>query len=168
MRDLAVQLTDQQSRLVHLLVNHGKSVEEAGALAGYAPTSAYHAIKRPAVAAAIHEAIQLDIVTIGAPLAYRIAKSLMINEKVSDRVRADLSIKILDRAGHIVPSNRQSAPQKALSEMTREEMLALIDRNQAEVERIERELAAAAKDVSAPAIAPKAQLLDAKPLNYLD
>lgn len=168
MGDLAVYLTDQQRLLVHLIVHDGKGTQEAGALAGYKSQSVYSAIKRPAVAAAISEAIQLDLAVVGAPMAYRVAKSLLADEMVSARVRADLSMKILDRAGHVVPTTRQKAADKPLSEMSQAELLAFIDRNQAAIDKAEGELAAAAKDVSAPAIAPTHQALDAKPLNYLD
>jgi hypothetical protein len=38
--------------------------------------------KRPAVAAAISEAIQLDLTAVAAPMAYRVAKSLLRDEQV--------------------------------------------------------------------------------------
>lgn len=168
MRELAVQLTDQQADFVRFIVSGGRSPEEAGSLCGYHPKSVYRVLKMPAVAHAIHEAIAHDIIAVGAPAAYRVAKHLMLDPNVSARVRADISFKILDRAGYIVPSNRQRAPDKALSEMTQAELLAFIERNQAEIDKAEGELAAAAKDVSAPVSAPKAQAIDAKSLNYLD
>lgn len=167
MRELSISLTSNQAELVKYLIR-GRGLEEAGRLAGYADTAVYRAIKSPAVAAAIHEALTHDIMTLGAPAAYHVAKTLMMNESVSPRVRADISFKILDRAGFIVPSSKQRAPDKALSEMTQSELLAFIERNQAEIDKAEGELAAAAKDVSAPANAPKHQAFDAKPLNYLD
>ena len=52
----------------------------------------------------------------------------------------------LDRAGHIAPTRKESPAQKALSEMSRDELASFIDRNQAEIDKIEGELAA--KDVS--------------------
>jgi hypothetical protein len=82
-----------------------------------------------------------------APLAYRVAKSLLQDEQVNPRVRADLSIKILDRAGHVVPSDRAQAPQKSMSEMSQAELLAF-ERNQVEIDKAEAELAGQAKDVS--------------------
>jgi len=141
-------LTEQQHEFVRLLVVEGNSPEEAGRLAGYHPKSVYRTMRTPAVAAAIAEAIQLDLAAVGAPLAYRVAKSLLRDENVSARVRADLSIKVLDRAGHIAPTRKDLAPQKALSEMSREELAAFIERNQAEIDRVEGELASRAKDVS--------------------
>ncbi|OSJ35672.1 hypothetical protein BSZ19_07450 [Bradyrhizobium japonicum] len=68
-------------------------------------------MRLPAVAAAISESIQLDLAVVGAPLAYRVAKSLLQDEAVSARVRADLSIKILDRAGHIAPTRKDNSTQ---------------------------------------------------------
>lgn len=144
----ALDLTDQQRELVRLLVVEGHRPEEAAELAGYHPKSVYRTLRSPAVAAAISEMIQLDLAAVGAPLAYRVAKSLLKDEGVSARVRADLSIKVLDRAGHIAPTKRDTAPQRTLSEMSRDELVAFIERNQAEIERVEGELASRATDVS--------------------
>lgn len=166
MHEIAVSsgLTDQQKLLVHLIVYDGKGTQEAGILAGYKSGSVYSALKRPAVAAAISEAIQLDLAAVAAPMAYRVAKSLLGDKGVSPRVRADLSLKILDRAGHIVPTRKDSGPQKALSEMSQAELLAFIDTNQAAIDRAEAELAGQAVDITPQHDAP----LDAKPLNYMD
>lgn len=166
MREIAVSagLTDQQRVLVHLIVHDGKGTQEAGALAGYKNGSVYSALKRPAVAAAISEAIQLDLAAVGAPLAYRVSKQLLRDDKVSPRVRADIAFKILDRAGHIVPSRKDSAPQKALSEMSQAELLAFIERNQAEIDKAELELAGQARDITPQHDAPAT----AKPLDFLD
>ncbi|MCC8945445.1 hypothetical protein H8A97_10115 [Bradyrhizobium sp. Arg62] len=142
-------LTEQQRELVRYIVVQGKSPEEAANLAGYHPKSVYRTLRLPAVAAAVSESIQLDLAAVGAPLAYRVAKSLLQDEKVSARVRADLSMKVLDRAGHITPTRKDLAPQhKAFAEMSRDELAAFIERNQAEIDRFEAELASRAKDVS--------------------
>ncbi|MTV13170.1 MULTISPECIES: hypothetical protein [Bradyrhizobium] len=146
----ASDITEQQRELVRYIVVQGKSPEEAANLAGYHPKSVYRTLRLPAVAAAVSESIQLDLAAVGAPLAYRVAKSLLQDEKVSARVRADLSMKVLDRAGHITPTRKDLVPQqKALAEMSREELAAFIERNQAEIDKIEGELASRAKDVSA-------------------
>lgn len=142
-------LTEQQRELVRCIVIDGRPPEEAATLAGYHPKSVYRTLRLPAVAAAITETIQLDLAAVGAPLAYRVAKSLLKDESVSARVRADLSVKVLDRAGHIAPTRRDPPSQnKALSEMSRDELAAFIDRNQAEIDKVENELASRAKDVS--------------------
>ena len=144
----ATMLTEQQRELVRDLVVDGKPPEEAAKLAGYHSKSVYRTLRTPAVAAAISETIQLDLASVGAPLAYRVAKSLLKDESVSARVRADLSIKILDRAGHIAPTRKEPPAQKAFSEMSRDELAAFIERNQTEIDRIEGELADRATDVS--------------------
>src|SRR3954468_5289747 len=111
-------LTEQQRELVRCLVSEGRPPEDAAKLAGYHPKSVYRTLRLPAVAAAISESIQLDLAAVGAPLAYRVAKSLLQDESISARVRADLSMKVLDRAGHIAPTRKDLAPrQKALSEI---------------------------------------------------
>ena len=73
-------LTEQQRALVKYLVVEGKPPEEAAKLAGYHPKSAYRTLRLPAVAVAISETIQLDLASVGAPLAYRVAKSLLQDE----------------------------------------------------------------------------------------
>lgn len=146
---IASGITDQQRELVRYIVVEGRPIEEAATLAGYHPKSVYRTLRLPAVAAAVTESIQLDIAAVGAPLAYRVAKSLLQNEDVSARVRADLSIKVLDRAGHIVPTRKDLAPaRKSLSEMSRDELATFIEQNQAEIDKVEGELASRAKDVS--------------------
>ncbi len=80
-----------------------------------------------------------------APFAYRAAKTLLVDERVSARVRADLSVKILDRADHVIPSTRAQPPQKAMSEMSRDELVAFIERNQPASDKAEAELAGQAK-----------------------
>ncbi|TWA89566.1 phage terminase small subunit [Bradyrhizobium stylosanthis] len=161
---VSVGLTEQQRDFVRFIVSGGRSPEEAGALCGYHPKSVYRLLKMPAVAGAIHEAIQQDLVSVGAPAAYRVAKALMLDEKVSARVRADISFKLMDRAGHIVPTRKDLAPGKALSEMSRDELASFIKRNQAEIDRAEQEAAGRAIDITPQHAAP----VDAKPLNFLD
>jgi phage terminase small subunit len=149
-RRLTGEITEQQRELVRYIVVQGKSPEEAANLAGYHPKSVYRTLRLPAVAAGVPESIQFDLAAVGAPLAYRVAKSLLQDQNVSARVRADLSMKVLDRAGHITPTRKDLAPrQKALAEMSREELAAFIERNQAEIEKIEGGLASRAKEVSA-------------------
>src|SRR3954468_1470090 len=127
-------LTEQQRELVRYLVVEGRPPEEAARLAGYHPKSVYRTLRLPAVAAAISETIQLDLASIGAPMAYRVAKSLLQDESVSPRVRADISFKLLDRAGHIAPTRKEAAPRKALSEMSRDGLALFIESNQAEID----------------------------------
>ncbi len=116
MTALAVSgLNEQQRDLVKYLVVEGRPPEEAAKLAGYHPKSVYRTLRLPAVAAAISESIQLDLASIGAPMAYRVAKSLLQDEAVSARVRADISFKLLDRAGHIAPTRKESLFLRALA-----------------------------------------------------
>src|SRR3954471_17041987 len=115
MAALAVSaLNEQQRELVKYIVVEGKPPEEAAKLAGYHPKSAYRTLRLPAVAAAISATIQLDLASIGAPRAYRVANSRLQDECVSARVPADLSSKPLDRSGRIAPTRKEAAPRKAL------------------------------------------------------
>jgi len=72
-----------------------------------------------------------------APLAYRVAKSLLQDEQVSARVRADLAIKVLDRADHTMPTRKDDpAREEALSEMSREELAAFIEKSRVEIDKV--------------------------------
>lgn len=159
----AAGLSEQQRELVRNLVVLGLPPELAAERSGYNPKSVYRTLRIPAVAQSVAESIQLELHTAAAG-ALHVAKTLLHDPAVSPRVRADISFKILDRAGYIVPSRKDSAPQKALSEMSQAELLAFIERNQAEIDKAELELAGQAKDITPQHGAPG----DAKPLNFLD
>jgi len=159
----ATGLSEQQRELVRNLVVLGLPPELAAERAGYNSKSVYRTLRIPAVAASVAESMQLELQT-AATGALFVAKVLLHDDKVSPRVRADVAFKILDRAGYIVPSRKDSAPQKALSEMSQAELLAFIERNQAEIDKAELELAGQARDITPQHAAPT----DAKPLNFLD
>lgn len=161
-------LDDRHKAFIEFVIRDGLDTAVASERAGFHPQYGYTILKKPAVVATIHQMIQTDLVTVAAPAAFRVAKSLMLDEKVSPRVRADISFKFMDRAGHITPASKEGKQQKALSEMTRDEMLHFIETNQAQIDRIEAELAERATDVSAPRNAPDPALIDAKALSFLD
>lgn len=169
MSNIHAQLDERQRAFVAYVAREGLEIGEAATRAGYAfPSAGYGALKSPAVSAAIHETIQRELNNVIAPLAFRVAKKLLADDSVSPRVRADIAFKFLDRAGHITPSNKQQQTEKALSEMSRDELLQFIDRNQAAIDKVEQELAERATDVSAPHQPPQPRVIDAKPLSFLD
>lgn len=157
-------LTSQQASFVKAVLETGdfsEAARRAGySQAGYGSTLA----KLPHVAAAIHFELERRLVAEAAPLAYKVAIELVKNPKTGDRVRADLSLKLLQMAGHGAKEGKNDNPDKPLSEMSSSELHEYLSRNQAEIDRLERELASRAKDVSAPTPAT----IDAKPLAYLD
>lgn len=163
-----MQLSDRQAELVRLITSEGLDPGEAGRRAGFASNSIRVILRKPAVALAIHEALQYELRTVLAPLAFKVASSILKNPKASERVRADIAFKYMDRAGFITPTARDQAPQKALSEMSRDELLQFIDRNQAAIDKVEQELAERATEVSAPRSTPDPQVIDANPLSFLD
>jgi phage terminase small subunit len=157
------QMSPRQAEFVRA-ITEGLSVGEAERRAGYSERSGWAALRNPLVARAIHEAIQTELVSVAAPAAFHVAKTIMMDPAASPRVRADIAFKFMDRAGHIAPTSKQKAPDKALSEMSQAELLAFIERNQAEIDKAEAELAGQAIDVSPQHAAPG----EAKPLNFLD
>lgn len=157
-------LTDKQAEFVRQVVS-GTDFSTASLRAGYAESvCGYTLAKRPYVAAAIHFEISRRLATEAAPLALSVALTLLRDQKTGARIRADLSLKLLQMAGHGAEKGRDTGNDKPLAEMSPDELRGFIDRNQAEIDRLEGELAARAKDVSAPI----ARQLDAKALNYLD
>lgn len=166
MSGLAVRydLTEQQAKFVDALLS-GFGFADAAASAGYASREYGSTLaKLPHVAAAINEEISRRLVTEIAPLAFHVAREIIKDPKSGARVRADLSIKLLGMAGHGVKEGQKDRYDKPLSELTSAELGDLIQRNTVEIDRLEREAASRAKDVSAPG----ATTIDAKALGYLD
>lgn len=163
-------LNDRQAEFARL-VSLGTSPGDSALKAGYkSPEQAWQIVAHPHVAAAIHYELQRQIMLEGAPLAYKTIVSIIKNEKASERVRGDLSVRLLNLAGFVPPTPvaQKDQSDKSLSEMTAAELVGFIDRNQAEIARLEAELAARAKDVTPGGIAQDMPVIEAKPLNFLD
>lgn len=142
------QLTEREAALVAEVAN-GIPVDVSAERAGYANvSSAYIALRRSHVLAALHSEIQRNLVA-DAPNSFRVLRQIRDDTAAPGRVRADVSIQLVKLAGHVQPTNRDALPDKQPGEMTREEMRNYIDRNKAELERLEDDLAKSAKDVSA-------------------
>lgn len=168
----AFDLNERQSAFVEAILK-GRAPGDAAADAGYStiPTAVYQLLRSPTVLGAIHAGVQRK-------LQHEAAISLTVLTQIRDdvtapaRVRADIGVKILAMAGHAPRTEREGQHDKPLSQMTQAEMIAFIDRNQAQVEAAERELATRAKDITPPAgvqaSVPKAKVVAAKPLDYLD
>lgn len=124
----------------------------------------YQLARQPHIASAIHLEIQRLLALNDAPLARRVLLKILADDAAPPRTRADIGIKLLSMAGHGVRDGDKREHDKPLSDMSPDELRQLIDRNQSEIERIERDLAARAKDVSAP----MPETIDAKPLSYMD
>jgi uncharacterized small protein (DUF1192 family) len=156
----------QRAFLVSLL--SGMSPSYSARAAGFSETSWFYVIRIPAVASALHECVQADILA-DSPTNLKVLRKIRDNEKAPAGVRSDIAIKLMRMAGHIEPTKADdNGPTKQLSEMSADELRQYIERNQAEIDRIEGELAARAIDVSAPNSAPNEPIEQANPLNYLD
>lgn len=145
----------------------GIPLEAAADRIGLHPRTAYRITAIPAVSRAIQAEVARLIIQEGAPLAYKVARKLIADEKTGDRVRADLAIKMLQLAG-VGQKHADQATDKPLNEMTTAELRATMDRNNAEIERLESELAARATDVTASVSAPTDAPSDPKSLSFLD
>lgn len=132
------------------LVAKGVPIGTAALHVGYAQeTTGHQAMYRPHVVAAIHMEVQRLLVAECAPASLKVLTDIQKDPAAPARVRADISTTLMKMAGHVQPTNRDREPEKQLSEMSREEMIAYIDRNQAEIDKAVDELASRAKDVSA-------------------
>lgn len=163
MSDLpALAVLEEQERAFVREVARGATPAEACRLAGYDERQAWDVFRRPRVLVAVHQAVA-QALQADAPLSLKVLKTLRDDTSTPARTRADIGLKLLAMAGH----GQQSATSddsKPLSDMAPAELLAFIDRNQAEIDRLEAELAARAKDVSAPIKQHDA----AKPQSFLD
>tara|TARA_R100001591_G_scaffold94894_1_gene100720 strand:- start:108 stop:512 length:405 start_codon:yes stop_codon:yes gene_type:complete len=106
MKELSVQLTDKQVKLVDTLVATGCSIKEAAGIAGYAKgesgrVSASKALRTPKVQAYMQTAIQQ---TLGLNATYAAHKlSELSTGARSEYVQLEASKDILDRAGFKAP-----------------------------------------------------------------
>lgn len=147
-------------------VNQGLPPTRAAEVAGFHPLSCTQLLRNPSIAAALHEAVQMDLQA-DAAVNLKVLRSIRDDKEAPKGVRADIAIKLMRLAGHVEPTKHDKEAEKQLSEMSGEELRSYIERNQVEIDRIEGELAARAMDVSAPASAPKDKAPDAKSLDYL-
>jgi uncharacterized small protein (DUF1192 family) len=161
-------LVDRQAEFVRRILD-GEHEQAAALNAGYNSESAgFRLVRLPQVAQAIHLELSRRLTTAAAPLAYRVGMSLLKDEKTAARIRADIALKFLSMAGHGAKEGGNASHDKPLAEMTSSELHSYLERNQAEIDRLEAELASRAKDVNASHNAQEPLVLDAKPLDYLD
>jgi hypothetical protein len=86
-----------------------------------------------------------------------VLRKIRDDDSAPARVRADIGIKLLQMAGHQVPSGHVTKNEVPLAEMSRDQLAAFIERNRAAIDRAEAELAAQAVDVTP---APRADVAE--------
>jgi hypothetical protein len=161
----AIRLTDMQAAFVRETVK-GRLPDDAARAAGYNmthPDIAYRLLQNPGVALAIRFEVNRLLTVEALPLAYNVLKDLAKDPKVPPAVRRACARDLIDRAGFVAPKAQafEGQGEKPLSEMSSEELRALVD-------KLESELAGRAVDVSDPPNAPDSAPISAKPLNWLD
>jgi phage terminase small subunit len=161
-RDIMIahkNLNERQARFV-AGVMRGEKIEDAYENAGYeekgrnAEFGARTLLHRPAIVAAIHSEISRQL-TVDARDARRVAVQMMNDPAVSDRVRADLAVKLLRLGGHVEPRSmpEETRHDKPLHEMTTEEL-------RARAEQLEGEIASRARPISAKPVPSEPQVID--------
>lgn len=143
------QLTNQQQTFVELLSQGlGKDVAAVGA--GYVPGSSAVVLllQSPHVTRAVERRMRSVLVNDAAPLALRVLQEVAANAEVHPAIRRAAARDLLDRAGYVPPkAASQELADKSIATMSADELAALVN-------KMEGELAARAKDVSAPDGAP--------------
>lgn len=161
-------LDDAQVEFVRGIVIRGENLGDAARKAGYGEDNAHKLLAIPRVAAALHEAVQIALQA-DAPVNLRVLRKIRDDDSAAAGVRADIAVKLLKLAGHVEPAKSgDSAPQKQLSEMSRDELRDHMAANLAEINKLEDELASRAIDVSAPASAPNESDAGSNPKQYLE
>lgn len=142
----------RQHLFIKALVN-GASPTAAATIAGYAfpSTDGNRLLRIPAIIEAIRGAMHSHLQTVSAPLALKTLESVVRNEKSGERIRVDAAKILLDRAGYApkAQSDSDHAP-KQLADMSAEELRSFIGQHEAEIAKVEGELAARATPVNAP------------------
>lgn len=132
-----IALTPQQQRFVRAVID-GASPGDAARAAGYAPP--YNVVGRalaasPAVASAIVSGSKQLLSTVYGPAALKFLSEVVGDRegKFTARVRLEAAKTIADRAGYVAPRTRSDAHNRDASEMTTEELRALVDEISAEL-----------------------------------
>lgn len=168
MNDLEQFGLNERQRLFVAAVVAGRPLDVAALEAGYEEArQGTKQARRPHVLAAIHHGIQRALQT-DAAVSLAVLRKIRDDDAAPARVRADIGLKMLQLAGHTVPTAVSGSGDKSLAEMTRDEMVAYIERNQAAIDRAESELAARAKDVSVSNSVSKSTDTASKSLDFLD
>jgi len=110
----------------------------------YAQSNAIRLLRQPNVAAAVHAEVGRQLAA-DAVLARRVLVEILQDPNASQKVKADLGVKMLRLAGHVEPraAIADHGPVKTLSEMSTEEL-------RARAAQLEDEIASRARPVGAP------------------
>lgn len=127
---------------------------------GLSDVTLYHNTNGPEFAAALAKATSRAILD-GAPAAVRLLRRYVEDETIAPRVRLEAARTLLDRAGfaaRVAEPGQSPGDAKALQDMSRDELLATLDK--AESELANRAVAVDSAPDSAPVDAKAADLLD--------
>lgn len=143
-------ITEQQKEFVNYIVSEGKKPTEAARMAGYAVPrqSAYDLTRNPAIATLLRQARQTVYQTDLASLAAHTLKDVMRDDDAPASAKVSAARTALELAGDLGANAESQSSGKALSEMSPDELGAMID-------QWENERAAVAKDVTAQTTAQK-------------
>lgn len=130
-----VGLTDRQTAYVKAYVRNGGNADGAAREAGYANPhcSGWQVLQLPHVREAIHDEQSRKLRGL-ASLALGTLEDILRDEDAPLRVKADVAIKVLDRAGHVAPKPAEvveNPEKKPMSEWSVEELEDFIRRGQA-------------------------------------
>jgi len=139
------ELTDRQQLFVVAFVANGGNAAAAAATAGYSVASAreqgWRLVHKPHVLAAVQDAQRKTIRSLGTE-AIEMLVGLMRTSQ-SDRVRLAAAGSILDRAGltaKAAEAENETQRDKPISEMSADELSALISQNRATVAALEAKM----------------------------
>lgn len=126
-----IDLTDRQARFVKAYVRNGGRQEDACIEAGYSEVSArqiaYELTRLPHVQEAIKAEQARTIRGELASLAVKVVREILTDPLVKPGIRAELAIKVLDRAGHVAPkADTGDNKAKSLEDMSIAELEAFI------------------------------------------
>ena len=130
------QLTAMQEAFVERLIECGDA-STAAQLAGFSKPSsdAWRLLRIPDVRAAVNAAMKTALAQ-DAPLARGLLRRYVHDEAMHPKIRLDAAKTLLDRSGYIAPKAKDDGVDgrtKALSEMSVEELRAMVDRLETEV-----------------------------------
>lgn len=140
-------LTDQERMFVLAYVRLGNA-EAAKTEARYQDTaSAQYILRRPSVGVAVRAEIVRQLATDGAAIGFHSLKRIARDEKLPAAAQVAAAKALLQGAG-LLEGPAEGKESKPINEMDRDELRSFIEAKRQEIDKIERELADRAHDIT--------------------
>lgn len=144
---IMLRLSDQQRNFVITLVRSGDAAF-AKSVSGYADSvHASQVLREPGVAAALRWETARQLATEGAQIGFGTLKRIAQDPKAPAAAQVAAAARLLQGAG-LLDAPSQDKESKSINDMSREELRSYIESKRADIDKMEKELADRATDIT--------------------